>query len=184
MAFSEKAAYLKGLIEGLEIDKDTKEGKIFCAISDLLAEMAAEVDDMGRDLDDLNEDLDELDSFLYDAVFGDGEGEEPDEEDDGDEPCYEVECPNCGETVYVTEADLEEKEAFCAGCGKSFGIELAEDSDEDEDADGDDGKYEVTCPHCGKVNVVDEADILGEEKLQCAGCGQPLLPWDEDEDEE
>ena len=36
----EKAAYLKGLIDGLGIDENTKEGKVIKAMSELLSEMA------------------------------------------------------------------------------------------------------------------------------------------------
>ena len=32
MTITEKAAYIKGLAEGLELDKDSKEGKLFAAI--------------------------------------------------------------------------------------------------------------------------------------------------------
>lgn len=166
MGLEKKAAYLKGLIEGLGIDEETKEGKIIRAMSDVLQEMAAEIDSMGRDLEDLNDDMDDLDEFLQKTLFDDEEEDE--DEDDADEPCYEVECPNCGETVYVTEADLEEKEAFCTSCGKSFGIELAEEADEDSAADA--GKYEVTCPKCGAVTVVDEDTLLNGE-VRCASCG-------------
>ena len=35
----EKAAYLKGLIDGLGIDENTKEGKVIKAMSELLSEM-------------------------------------------------------------------------------------------------------------------------------------------------
>lgn len=34
----EKAAYLKGLVEGLGIDENTKEGKVIKAMSELLCE--------------------------------------------------------------------------------------------------------------------------------------------------
>lgn len=164
MGLEKKAAYLKGLIEGLGIDEETKEGKVIRAMSDVLQEMAAEIDSMGRDLEDLNDDMDDLDEFLQKTLFDDGE----EDEDEDDEPCYEVACPNCGETVYVTEADLEEREAFCASCGKSFGIELEEEADEAGAADA--GKYEVTCPKCGAVTVVDEDALLNGE-VRCASCG-------------
>ena len=36
MTASEKVAYLKGLAEGLDIDKKSKEGKLFAAIIDTL----------------------------------------------------------------------------------------------------------------------------------------------------
>ena len=36
MTTSEKVAYLKGLAEGMEIDKETKEGKLLNVIIDIL----------------------------------------------------------------------------------------------------------------------------------------------------
>ena len=44
----EKAAYLKGLIDGLGIDESTKEGKVIKAMSELLSEMAETVDSITR----------------------------------------------------------------------------------------------------------------------------------------
>ena len=55
MSVSEKVAYLKGLMEGLDIDTDKKEGKLFTAIIDALAEIADELDDLGADVDELND---------------------------------------------------------------------------------------------------------------------------------
>ena len=108
MELVEKAAYLQGLLEGLGVDESTREGKIFHAMGDLLAEMAASMKAMEQDitqaedqLELLRGDVEELQSDVYE------------DEDDADAPCYEVDCPGCGETVYVTEEDLDAGEAFC-----------------------------------------------------------------------
>ena len=48
MEISEKVAYLKGLAEGLNLDTESKEGKLIVAIIDVLDDMAekfAEIDD-------------------------------------------------------------------------------------------------------------------------------------------
>ena len=55
MEISEKVAYLKGLAEGLNLDTDSKEGKLIAAIIDVLDDMAekfAEVDDELCDVED------------------------------------------------------------------------------------------------------------------------------------
>ena len=39
MNVSEKAAYIKGLVDGLELDGTTKEGKVLAAIIDLLGDI-------------------------------------------------------------------------------------------------------------------------------------------------
>ena len=46
MGITEKVAYLKGLAEGLGLDKDSKEGKLFAAIIDVLDDMALEIEDL------------------------------------------------------------------------------------------------------------------------------------------
>jgi DNA repair ATPase RecN len=51
MTITEKTAYLKGLLEGLSLDKQTNEGKLFTAIIEALDEIAqtvAELDEEGR----------------------------------------------------------------------------------------------------------------------------------------
>lgn len=46
----EKAAYLRGTIEGLGIDETTKEGKVIKAMSELLGELAEAVDGIDEDV--------------------------------------------------------------------------------------------------------------------------------------
>ncbi len=187
MKLTEKAAYLKGLMEGLGIDESTKEGKVLKAMSELLAEMADAIQELDQDVDQVFEDVDtlcgeleDLEDDLYDEEDDeddddDEEEEEDDEdgdgEDDSTDPCYEVDCPACGETVYVSEEDLEAGEAFCTNCGRSFGIEL--EADEEEAEEKDKGCYEVTCPACGEVSVMEE-DALLDGSARCPACGQPI----------
>ena len=180
MELVEKAAYLQGLLEGLEVDESTREGKIFHAMGDLLAEMAASMKAMEQDitqaedqLELLRGDVEELQSDVYE------------DEDDADAPCYEVDCPGCGETVYVTEEDLDAGEAFCPNCGCTFEVALEDEAEDREEAGGDgqeQAQYEVTCQACGAVNVLDE-DTLLSGKARCGSCGRPLeidLPGQED----
>ena len=138
----EKAAYLRGLIEGLGIDETTKEGKVIKAMSELLGELAEAVDGIDEDvtraydqINDLSEELENLEADLYEDDEDDEEPEEEEEdteEDDNDddiasEPFYEVACPNCGETVYVSEDDLLDGAPKCPGCGKPLDFEVTEE---------------------------------------------------------
>ncbi|MBD9127649.1 MAG: hypothetical protein EGQ70_09125, partial [Faecalibacterium prausnitzii] len=112
----------------------------------------------------------------------DEEDDDDDEDDDEDaddandddiasEPFYEVACPNCGETVYVSEDDLDAGEANCAHCGVTFEVALEGDEEEpDEDAPV---QYEVTCPDCGTTAVFEEEELL-EGEPKCPNCGKPL----------
>ena len=173
----EKAAYLKGLVEGLGIDETTKEGKVIKAMSELLCEMAQAIDGIDEDvtqaydqINDLSEELEDLEADLYeddeeaDEDEADDAEAEEDEDDNADvasEPYYEVACPACGETVYVSEDDLDAGEAICPSCKVAFEVALADDEEAEEDDEEDDGpvQYEVTCPACGATAVFEEGDL-------------------------
>ena len=185
MELSKRAAYLQGLVDGLGVDESTKEGKIIKVMSALLAEMAEALEGVDEDLsraydqiNDLSDELEDLEADLYEDE-DDDEDDEDDEEDADDandddiasEPFYEVACPNCGETVYVSEDDLDAGEANCAHCGVTFEVALEGDEEEpDEDAPV---QYEVTCPDCGTTAVFEEEELL-EGEPKCPNCGKPL----------
>ncbi|HWQ50456.1 MAG TPA: hypothetical protein VN369_01520 [Terriglobales bacterium] len=129
MTLTEKVAYIKGLMDGLDIDKDKKEGKVLTAIVDLLDDMAEEVtvlEDSFDELDEqvamIDEDLDEVEGFVY----GD------------DEETYEVECPSCGNIFYIDEDTALEGETVCPECGEEIEIEIDDEDEDDEDDDEDD----------------------------------------------
>lgn len=184
MELNKKAAYLQGLVDGLGIDESTKEGKIIKAMSALLGEMAEVIESLDEDLsraydqiNDLSDELEDLEADLYeddeseDAEDEDTDGDEDANDDDiASEPFYEVACPNCGETVYVSEDDLDAGEANCAHCGVTF--EVALEGDEEEAEDGP-VQYEVTCPDCGNTAVFEEDELL-DGAPKCPNCGKPL----------
>lgn len=187
MELNKKAAYLQGLVDGLGIDDTTKEGKIIKAMSALLGEMAEVIESVDEDLsraydqiNDLSDELEDLEADLYEEDE-DGESEDAEDEDtDGDddakdddiasEPFYEVACPNCGETVYVSEDDLDAGEANCAHCGVTF--EVALEGDGEDDAEDGPVQYEVTCPECGTTAVFEEDELL-DGAPKCPNCGKP-----------
>ena len=188
MELNKKAAYLQGLVDGLGIDDTTKEGKIIKAMSALLGEMAEVIESVDEDLsraydqiNDLSDELEDLEADLYeeDDEETDEEPEEENTEADDDandddiasEPFYEVACPNCGETVYVSEDDLDAGEANCAHCGVTF--EVALEGDGEEDAEDGPVQYEVTCPDCGTTAVFEEDELL-DGAPKCPNCGKPL----------
>ena len=89
MEISEKVAYLKGLAEGLNLDTDSKEGKLIAAIIDVLDDMAekfAEVDDELCDVEDgldaVSDDLSDVEETLYFALDDDEDDDEDDEPED------------------------------------------------------------------------------------------------------
>ena len=187
MELNKKAAYLQGLVDGLGIDDTTKEGKIIKAMSALLGEMADAIEGMDEDLsraydqiNDLSGELEDLEADLYEEEDDEDDSdaeEETDEDDDANdddiasEPFYEVACPNCGETVYVSEDDLDAGEANCAHCGVTF--EVALEGDDEEAAEDGPVQYEVTCPDCGTTSVFEEDELL-DGAPKCPNCGKAL----------
>ena len=190
MELNKKAAYLQGLVDGLGIDDTTKEGKIIKAMSALLGEMAETIESVDEDLsraydqiNDLSDELEDLEADLYEEEDDeddedDSDAEEETEEDDdandddiASEPFYEVACPNCGETVYVSEDDLDAGEANCAHCGVTF--EVALEGDDEEAAEDGPVQYEVTCPDCGTTSVFEEDELL-DGAPKCPNCGKAL----------
>ena len=98
MSVSENVAYLKGLMEGLDLDEDKKETKLFNAIIETLDEIASELSDMEEEMEDLadyieeiDEDLGEVEEFVYEDLddcdccdcCGDDEDEEVDPHEKG-----------------------------------------------------------------------------------------------------
>ena len=156
MGISEKVAYLKGLIEGMEIKADSKEGKIYAAICDVLASIAVEVEDHAdsiAELDDaigiIDEDLEDLESYIYDDEEDDDDDcdcdcchcdddEDEDDEFDGEEDTlFCVTCPTCGDEVYVDEGMLEEGSMDCPNCGELLEFEFDDDCECDCECDDD-----------------------------------------------
>lgn len=126
MKLTEKASYIKGIIDGLNVDESTKEGKVLIQMSELLSEMAASIEDMQDEVNDvtdlvevIDQDLSDVeDSLSYDDEYDD-EDDDEDEELDDDE-LYEVTCPSCGDTIYLTENMLEDGSIECPGCGENL----------------------------------------------------------------
>lgn len=114
----EKVSYLKGLADGMELDTSKKENKLMLNIIDIMEEFADVISEMDEDIADIDEFVDVLDQDLSEVeeeLFG--------EFDVDDINIDEIECPECGETIYT---DLD---CLC-----------------DEDCD-----VELECPKCGCI---------------------------------
>ncbi|MEE0839801.1 MAG: hypothetical protein U0L72_04515 [Acutalibacteraceae bacterium] len=140
MTIAEKAAYIKGLCEGLSIDDSTKEGKVLAAIVDLLGDIAVDLEDtedacaeLAEQINAVDEDLAELEDFIYeeyDETEDECEGCCGCDEDEDDE-LYEVECPNCHDVIYIDDRMLEDEGMTCPNCGTNLEFDLEEDCEEE-----------------------------------------------------
>ena len=151
MTITEKAAYLKGLVEGSDLDQDKKVTKIINAIVDVIDDLAISVADaedeiaavydaleeMDEHIDAVDSDLAEVEEILYeeDEDFCDcccDECEDDCFDDEEYDDVYEVECPECGTAFCFDESAFESDEPLtCPDCG--YVIEEIELEDEDED---------------------------------------------------
>lgn len=148
---TDRVSYLKGLAEGLKLS-ESSEGKLIDKILEVLAEMAAELEDLRDDHEDLNEYVESIDSDLSemeDLIYG---------EDDDDE---------CGCGGHCHCHDEEEDEDGC-GCGHCHC--------HDDEEDDDEGLVEYTCPHCGEEMTFEVENFDFDEDYLCPACHQPLFP--------
>ena len=155
MTISEKAAYLKGLMDGLNLDTEKAEGKMIAAIVELMGDVTRRLADVEEttiaisdELDEIEEDLDAIEDYILDE--DEDEDEDWDDEDDDydfddededmdegfdfgdpDTTIYEVECA-CGNVIAFDEETLEAGSIICEDCGETLEFSF-EDEDEYED---------------------------------------------------
>ena len=128
MTVTEKVAYLKGLVEGLDFDKNDKETKVINAVLDVLEDLALAVSDLDDEMVVVTEQLDAVDEDLADLeeIFYE-EYDDCDCDCDCDCGCddglYEVECPTCGEMIYFDEEIILDGKAECPACGEVLEFE-------------------------------------------------------------
>ena len=138
MGISEKVAYLKGLMEGLNIDEQTNEGKLFTAIVDVLDEIALEIEDLTDEVMELGDGLDVVSDDLSDVediVYDDDDDDDDDDEDEEAE-CYATTCPECEEEIYFDDTVLEDGALLCPNCGAKLEFDLSDlENAEEEDKD-------------------------------------------------
>ena len=150
MTLSEKAAYLKGLMDGIKLDTEKDENRLLKAVVDLLQDMAVSIDDLednaiavSDELDEIEENLDAIDEYLMDEDDDDYDDDDcmdydddpdydlgDDEFDYGEDAVYEVTCPKCGEVHQFSEKDLLEGSKPCSKCGELLEFEFDEDDGE------------------------------------------------------
>ena len=154
MTINEKAAYLKGLMEGLQLDTEKAEGKVIAAMVDLLGDLSKKLTNVedttiaiSDELDEIEEDLDAIEDFIME--FEEDEDEDYDDDDyeddfdddeeyeegfdfgDEDSTIYEVKCV-CGNVIAFDEETLEAGSIICDECGETLEFSF-DDEDEDEE---------------------------------------------------
>ncbi len=149
MTLNERAAYIKGLAEGMELDTASKEGKIIAALIELCSDMAEElaaldeaVDTVHAYCEELDEDLGAVEEYLLDEDCDDCDCDccdccDCDDDCDcdcDDEDYFEVECPACGDTICF-DSSIDPEELICPACGEKFECLISEEDLEALDAE-------------------------------------------------
>ena len=147
MTISEKSAYLKGLMDGLNLDTEAAEGKMIAGIVELLGDVTKKLTAVEEttiaisdELDEIEEDLDAIEDYIlnededddYDYDEDDFEDEDFDDEgfDFGDEDStiYEVTCA-CGNVIDFDEETLEKGSIICDNCGETLEFSIEDDEE-------------------------------------------------------
>ncbi len=181
MTIVEKAAYLKGLVEGLGVEPESRDGKLWGTLCDLVSDMAHEIEDLqmenldfAEELDDMSEAVDSLEDVVYDL---DSPYDVEDEDDDGDySGCGCGCCGRCDEDDYDDYDDYDDEDDS----------EEDDEYDDDEELEYDGVMYDVICPGCEEEICFDE-ETLDRGYIICPNCGEKLefeLGDEDDSDED
>ena len=157
MTIVERAAYLKGLVEGLGLEPDSRDAKLWKAMTELLSDMAHEIEDLQTDSLDMADAMDEICeelSYLEDVTLDLDQPEDFADLDEDDE--------DYSPDLRLYEADEEAEDA-----------EKSAPEENDEDVPYDGVLYDVTCPSCGKEITFDE-ETLEKGSITCPDCGEVL----------
>ncbi len=154
MDLKEKASYVKGLLEGLNLDYKNENNKILKIMVDLFQEMVEklqEIEDVSYEnsalIDELDEDLANVEKDFYNKKDRNNsnckhkgvknkcscsvseEGEKVQSDDLNEDVEYEISCPNCNRVVELTDEIFNsEEEIICPECGEKINFDF-KDSD-------------------------------------------------------
>ena len=154
---TDKAAYIKGLAEGMKLEDGSNEQKLLLNLIDVVGDMASDLEELEEAHDDLSDFVDSIDEDLeqLEDILGDEDADDDEEfdEDDEDEDDFDDEDDDGGE----------------------FG--------EIEGAEGGNIYVECVCPKCHALFYAPEGDVDAKAKFVCPRCGEkvePLMDYEED----
>ncbi len=166
MNITEKAAYIKGLIDGMELDPAKKETKIINAFVDIIDDIARSIKDTEKDINDMSAFMDDLGSRIdaMDSRLSDVEDE-----------------------LYSGSSD---DDGYNGAWSRLDGDDIWQDSDDDlyDEEDEEEGEeYEIECPECGKIFTFSGSVFDSDEPIKCPKCGcviDEIEEIDPDDDED
>ena len=126
---TEKLKHLNNLIKSMGITGESKEDKLFLAVTDALNEMAEILECYDEAFDGIAEVIADVEESVYeleDEVFGDERPELGGYDDEFDDGIYEINCSNCDKVITVDYDALDEGEVTCPGCGEVIEFTIEE----------------------------------------------------------
>ncbi len=129
-----KVAYLQGLSNGMNLDVESKEGKLLNSIIEVLDEFAESFSELENAHEQLEDYVETIDDDLYALENDFNEGHRF-------EDYVEVDCPRCGETVLFDPGIVEDEdviEVTCPNCDEVVFVndDTFETADEPENLEG------------------------------------------------
>lgn len=129
-----KVAYLQGLSNGMNLDGESKEGKLLNNIINVLDEFAESFSELEDAQEQLEDYVETLDDDLYTLENELNEGNEF-------QDYVEVDCPRCRETVLFDPAITDDEdviEVTCPNCDEVVFVndDTFETADESENLEG------------------------------------------------
>lgn len=139
----ESLGYLKGLLDGLDLDESKKETKAIKAIVDVLDNLVEDIDDvtegmelLAEQIDAVDEDLEAVEDYLSEDEDCCCDDDCDCEDDFEDMAVFGVECPYCGIEFDVDEQTvLDEGHVNCPNCGELLELEVECEECECEDCE-------------------------------------------------
>ncbi len=117
---AKEAAYIKGLLDGMKLDPEKDETKLFSAIAGFLEKAAEQIDMIDDEQGFLADELDDIEEVI-EAIAEDMEG---DYDDDG---LYQIKCENCGCDVQFSDEDIDDlvgEGIECPNCGEIIRLDI------------------------------------------------------------
>ncbi len=136
---TDRVSYLRGLADGMGLDKEQKENKLILEMISVMDDMAQMITEVDEDVEEVSEFVDELSTDFADLeeiLFGDDDDEDDDDDEfeafgdfeEDDELAFD--CPHCGQSVMIKAADIDFDESpVCKACGKPFFTDVFEDEE-------------------------------------------------------
>lgn len=130
---SGRAAYIRGLMDGMKLNQDADETKIFHAMIELLEDLAYSVEELedecallSEEMNELDQDLGEIEAEVYGEDCSCGHHHAHD-----DMPEFSVTCPSCKQEIVLTDDMLEQDSIHCPSCDELLEFDFDDDETED-----------------------------------------------------